>query len=136
MTLIKIVLLVVLAALAGGCATAGGGRYPTANVPNGFNWFPTLDVVVTNSCAGSRIYVGPPRGRQVVIPYGGQETIVLRRYPGESQQTLLVARGESVVDGASMGVQTRPLFYDQNGRRPESWEVLFLQGGTKNCGAR
>jgi hypothetical protein len=134
MTPIKIVVLLLLAALAGGCATASGGRYPTANVPNGFNWFPTLDIVVTNSCAGSLLYVGPPRGRQTVIQYGGQETIVLRRYPGESQQTLLVARGESVVDGASMGSQTRWFYYDQRGRRPESWEVLFLQGGVRRCG--
>ena len=134
MTPIKLVLIVVLTILAGGCATAGGGRYPTANSPGEFNWFPTLDIVVVNSCPGSILYVGPPRGRQTAIPYGEQDTVVLKRYPGESRRTLLVARGESVVDGTPMGSQTRWLYYDQRGRRPYSWEVRFLQGGVRRCG--
>ncbi len=111
-----------------GCATTGTG---TSN-RYGFNWFPTIDVVVINDCANSTIFVKPSRGVETAIKFGNSETIILSRYPGQDDQLLLSVRGVGD-EGSYLGSDSRTFYAGQRGRREEAWHIVYLRGGTRPC---
>ncbi|MBI1974547.1 MAG: hypothetical protein HYS51_01700 [Candidatus Zambryskibacteria bacterium] len=123
-------LLTLVVLMTSGCAArmAGGRSY-------NFNFFPTVDVVVTNDCVNSTIYVKSPRENETAITYGNTATLILQRYPGDDYSLLLSARGVGI-DGAYLGSDSRHFYVGQNGRREEAWHVQYLQGGQRSCYAR